>query len=200
MSEPVYFDGAEPWLRWLEAHHDRADGLVLGFYKAGSGKAGITYREALEVALAYGWIDAVRRTVDGERWSIRFTPRKKGSIWSRINLAHVDRLEREGRMRAPGLAVHAARDRRKEKSYSFEQENWQLSPDYEERLKAEPDAWTFFERQPVSYRRPASWWVMSARQEPTRERRLAKLIADSAAGRRLAHLTSPGRAKDGKAR
>jgi uncharacterized protein YdeI (YjbR/CyaY-like superfamily) len=197
-DEPVHFASAEAWWDWLEENHATAEPLSLCFFRTDSGRGGISYREALEGALAYGWIDGVRRGLDAERWTIRFSRRKPGSGWSKINRAHVERLKAEGRMRPPGLAAYEGRDRARDSRYSFEQASWQLAPDYEAALRAEPEAFAFFSAAPISYRRPASWWVMSAKREETRQRRLSELIAASKAGRRIALLRRAGPAEGAK--
>lgn len=174
---------------WLEAHHDTAPELWVGFFKKGAGEAGITYQEALDQALCYGWIDGVRRTIDGSRYTIRFTRRKPKSPWSVVNIERVGKLSKLGLMRPPGLAAFQGRDEEKSKQYSYERGATKLDDVYEERLRANPRAWEFFGAQPPSYRRVATWWVMSAKREETRLRRLATLIADSERGRRLRQVT-----------
>lgn len=191
MAEPRFFRTQAEWRRWLEKNHAAAAEQWVGFHKVGAEKTGITYQQALDEALCFGWIDAVRRGGD-LTWSIRFTPRRKGSIWSAVNIARIEQLKSEGRVAPPGLAVYEARDPERQKKYSFENRDLVLAPDYETRLRADKRAWAWFEAMPRSYRHPAVWWVMSAKQEATRERRLAALIADSAAGRKIKHLRRPG--------
>ena len=163
----------------------------VGFHKVGTGKTGITYSQALDEALCFGWIDGVRRGGHAT-WSIRFTPRQKGSIWSAVNSKRIEELIAEGRVAPPGLAAYEGRDREKQKLYSFENREKGLAPDYEARFRADTKAWAWFESMPRSYRHPAIWWVMSAKREETRARRLATLIADSAAGRKIKPLRRPG--------
>lgn len=167
--------------------------LLLGFHKKGSGQGGITYAEALDEALAFGWIDGVRKSLGAESYTIRFTPRRAGSIWSDVNTRRVGELAAMERMAPPGLAAFAARDEAKSRQYSHEQRSHGLDPAYEAQLQANPTAWAFWQAQPPGYRRNASWWVMSAKREETRQKRLATLIEDSAAGRRIAAVLSPGR-------
>jgi uncharacterized protein YdeI (YjbR/CyaY-like superfamily) len=162
--------------------------LVVGFYKTGSGKGGLTYREALDEALCAGWIDGVRRSVDAASYSIRFTPRKSRSTWSAVNIRRAEELSRLGLMQAPGQAAFAERDVQRAKLYSYERETGSLEPAQEKRFQANARAWKFFSAQPPYYRRTATWWVISAKREETRERRLATLIADSAQGRKIAPL------------
>jgi uncharacterized protein YdeI (YjbR/CyaY-like superfamily) len=180
-----YFKSAAAFRDWLEKNHDSARELVVGFYKTGSGRGGLTYPQALDEALCHGWIDGVRHRVDEERYSIRFTPRKKDSIWSAVNLRHVERLSKEGRMAAPGLAVFRARNPKRVGIYSFENRPKELTPAYLRELQASKQARAFFEAQPPWYRRTAAFWVLSAKKEETRRARLRKLIEASAAGLRL---------------
>jgi uncharacterized protein YdeI (YjbR/CyaY-like superfamily) len=191
MTEPRFFKSPKEWRAWLEKNHAKAAELLLGFHKATSDETGITYMEALDEALAFGWIDA-RRFGGDKTWSIRFTPRKPRSIWSAVNLKRVEELKAAGRMHAAGLAAHGGRDLKQQKKYSFENRDAKLSPADAKRFQAEKKAWANFEKMPPSYRHPAIWWIVSARQDATRERRLAALIADSAAGRKVKHLRRPG--------
>jgi uncharacterized protein YdeI (YjbR/CyaY-like superfamily) len=191
MTEPRFFKSPKEWRAWLEKNHAKAAELLLGFHKATSDETGITYMEALDEALAFGWIDA-RRFGGDKTWSIRFTPRKPRSIWSAVNLKRVEELKAAGRMHAAGLAAHEGRDPKQQKKYSFENRDAKLSPDDARRFRADKQAWANFEKMPQSYRHPAVWWIVSAKQEVTRERRLAALIADSAAGRKVKHLRRPG--------
>jgi uncharacterized protein YdeI (YjbR/CyaY-like superfamily) len=192
MTEPVFFESASAWRAWLEKNHATANAIMLGLVKVGSGLRGLDYRQALDEALCYGWIDGVRKTVDDRRWTIRFSPRKRRSVWSAVNLKRAEELKREGRMTAAGLKVLQDRDRSKERSYSFENRNAALAGDEEQRFRANDAAWQYFAAMPKSYRHPAIWWVVSAKREETRARRLATLIDDSAAGRKIKPLRHPG--------
>lgn len=191
--EPIFFASGDEWRAWLATNHAAATALLLGFHKKASGKGGITYAEALDEALAYGWIDGVRKSLGAESYTIRFSPRRAGSIWSDVNITRVGELTQVGRMAPPGLAAFAVRNEAKSRQYSYEQRSQGLAPAYEAQVQANPGAWAFWQAQPVGYRRTASWWVMSARREETRQRRLATLIDDAAAGRRVAAVLSPGR-------
>lgn len=183
--DPHFFASPAEFRDWLEAHHDMAQELVLGFHKKGSGKPGITYAEALDEALCYGWIDGVRKSIDATRYMIRFTPRKRGSIWSNVNIAHVERLMAGGRMRPSGLRAYQERDPGKSGIYTYENETRELTDNFEERFRADPKAWDFFQSQAPWYQRKAKGWVMNAKKEETRSTRLAKLIEESAQGRRI---------------
>ena len=150
-------------------------------YKVHAANRGITYAQALDEALCYGWIDGVRRSVDANSFSIRFTPRKPKSNWSRVNVAHVARLTKAGRMAQPGLDAFARRTNARTGVYSFERQD-ELAPTYVETIRASPAAWEFYERQAPWYRRTTAYWVMSAKLEGTRTTRLAQLIDCSARG------------------
>jgi uncharacterized protein YdeI (YjbR/CyaY-like superfamily) len=154
----------------------------------------MTWTESVREALCFGWIDGVRRSLGEESYTIRFTPRKPGSNWSSRNVRHVEELIREGRMTPAGLAAYDARKPRRTGIYAFEQRHSaRLDREQERHFRADSEAWAFFQAQPPSYRQTAIYWVVSAKRPETRERRLATLIGDSAAGRRLARLTLPGR-------
>ncbi len=178
---------------WFEAHHETEKELLFGFYKTGSGKKSITWPESVDEALCFGWIDGIRRRVDDEAYTIRFTPRKRTSIWSAVNVARVARLTTLGKMRPAGVAAFAARTPERTGIYSFERnEAAQLTPAQEKKLRANKKASAFFDAQAPWYRRTVTHWVISAKREETRERRLAELIADSAARRTVKQLTRPG--------
>lgn len=178
---------------WLEKNHGKAHELWVGFYKKSSGKPSITWPEAVDQLLCFGWIDGVRKSVDDESYTIRVTPRKPRSVWSAINLKRVEELTKMGLMHPAGLAVFQARDPKKSGLYSFENRPQKLAPKYEKKLRANKKAWEFFQAQPPWYRRTASWWVSNAKKEETRLKRLATLIADSAQGKTIAPLKRPAR-------
>jgi uncharacterized protein YdeI (YjbR/CyaY-like superfamily) len=181
-----HFKSQTDFRQWLEANHTSLSELWVGFYKKDSGKGGLTYPEAVDEALCFGWIDGVKKRVDDFSYTHRFTPRKPNSNWSLINIRHVERLKKAGLMRPAGLKAFAARQPAKSGVYSFENGPRQLSPALERRFKAEKAAWDFFQQQPRGYRRVASFWVMSAKQDQTRDRRLTRLMQDSKQARRLA--------------
>ena len=189
MSEPHFFLSAAEWRQWLEDNHATASEQKVGFHKAASGRKGITRVEALDEALCFGWIDGVAASLGDHAWHIRFSPRQKRSVWSDVNIRRVEELKAEGRMAPPGLAAYERRDPKLQKRYSGENRHVVLDPAYEARFRANPAAWAWFEAKPKSYRHPAVWWVMSAVKAETREKRLATLIADSAAGRTIKMLT-----------
>jgi uncharacterized protein YdeI (YjbR/CyaY-like superfamily) len=188
MPAPVFFETPAAFRRWLMKHHATAPELLVGFHKVGTGRKSITWSEAVDEALCVGWIDGIRRSVDTESYSIRFTPRQPGSTWSPINLTKVKQLTREGRMRPEGFAVF--RKRKPTRGvYSYERKPVRLSGPFLARLKSHPEAWAGFSARPLSYKRTAIFWVMSAVQPATRERRLEHLIASSATGRPIAPLS-----------
>lgn len=196
---PVTFASSASFRRWLARHHASAGEIVLALAKKDSGLASLTYRQALDEALCYGWIDGIARRIDAATFAVRFTPRRERSYWSAVNLKRYAELDALGRVAPPGRARHAARDAKAQARYSFENRPTRLSPVLERRFEASADAWAFFAAQPPGYRRTAIFWVMSAVREETRERRLAALVADSAACRRLGML-APGRTSAGKKR
>jgi uncharacterized protein YdeI (YjbR/CyaY-like superfamily) len=190
VSDPIYFASPEEFRAWLEQHHESDTEVWLGMWKRATGKPSCSWAEAVDEALCFGWIDGLVRRVDDERHMQRFTPRKPTSNWSAINVANVERLRAEGRMRPAGEAAFARRRDDRTAVYSHEQrKSPQLAPDEQVQLEADADAWAFFSARPPSYRRPAIWWVISAKRPETRARRLATLIADSAAGRPIKPLT-----------
>jgi uncharacterized protein YdeI (YjbR/CyaY-like superfamily) len=184
--QPRFFATPEQFRAWLEAHHAHETELLVGFYKKGSGRPSITWAESVDEALCFGWIDGVRRGIDDESYSIRFTPRQKRSTWSAVNIKRVAELVEEGRMTPAGLAAFERRTGDRSGIYSHERRHGaKLEPEQERRFRANEAAWSWFERQAPSYRRQALHWVVSAKRAETRERRLATLIEDSAAGSRI---------------
>jgi uncharacterized protein YdeI (YjbR/CyaY-like superfamily) len=184
-ASPRFFPDAGALRKWFAANHAAAAELWIGFYRKGSGQPSITYPEALDEALCVGWIDGVRKRIDDRSYVQRFTPRRKRSIWSAVNIRKVAVLQKAGRMKAAGLAAFRSRDERRSNLYSYEQSAAAFTPAQQRRFKSDPDAWAFFERQPPGYRRLMTWWVTSARQDDTRDRRLARLIESSHQGKRL---------------
>jgi uncharacterized protein YdeI (YjbR/CyaY-like superfamily) len=196
--QALYFESPAAWRRWLTAHHADTDELWVGFHKRATGKPSLTWPESVDEALCFGWIDGLRKRVDADRYQIRFTPRRPGSIWSAVNVRRVAELTKRKRMRAAGVRAFKARTAAKTAVYSFEQRKAAaLPPAYAKTFKADADAWRFFTTQAPSYQRVATWWVISAKQEATQLRRLNILIADSARGRRLDPM-KPGQPSDAK--
>jgi uncharacterized protein YdeI (YjbR/CyaY-like superfamily) len=208
--EPTFFATPLELRKWLKAHHATAQELLVGFYKRDSGKPSITWPESVDEALCVGWIDGIRKRVDessftirftprkpGSIWkrvdessfTIRFTPRKPGSIWSAVNIKRVEKLSEAGLMQPAGLAAFAKRKEARSAVYAYEQRGKGLSAEYEQKLKANRKAWAFYQAQPPWYQRTSAWWVISAKREETRLKRLEQLIDDSARGRTIRSLT-----------
>ncbi len=194
-SKPTFFATPEELRAWFAKHHEQRADLVIGFRKIGSGKTSITWPQAIVEAVAFGWIDSVRRSLDPESYTVRFTPRKPSSAWSKVNIATAKSLIAKGRMAPAGLKAFAARKVKKSGIYSYEQtKNPKLSQEEERKLKADEIAWAYFSSTPASYRKAAVWWIVSAKKPETRVRRLAQLVADSHAGRPVKPLTPrPGK-------
>jgi uncharacterized protein YdeI (YjbR/CyaY-like superfamily) len=185
-----FFPTPADFRKWLSKNHAAATELWVAFYKKDSGRPSITWPEAVDEALCYGWIDGVRKSIDDVSYTIRFTPRKPGSIWSLINIRRVKELTNLERMMPAGLAAFETRDEERAKRYSYENRPRELADEYEQKFRANKKAWEFYQAQPPGYRRITSFWVSSAKQEETRLRRLEQLIACSASGERLPQLIS----------
>jgi uncharacterized protein YdeI (YjbR/CyaY-like superfamily) len=188
MSEPIFFESPEEFYAWLEEHHETETEVYVGFYKTHTGRRAMTWSESVDQALCFGWIDGRANSIDEDRYMQRFTPRRPGSNWSKINVEKVVKLKDAGLMRPAGLAAFEHRMEDKTGVYSFERENSELAPEYEARLRANKPASEYFDSRPPWYRRTAIHLVMSAKREETRERRLRRLIEDSAAGRDIKEL------------
>jgi len=184
-GEPTFFKSAAHFRRWLERNHAKVEELWIGFWKLSSGRVGLTYLEAVDESLCYGWIDGLKKKHDEHAFKQRFTPRRPRSIWSAINIRKVEALNKAGRMAEPGLRAYALRDPARSSVYSFENRGRVLDPEHEKQFRQDKKAWAFFEAQPPGYRRLCVHYVMSAKKDETRARRLERLIADSAARRRL---------------
>jgi uncharacterized protein YdeI (YjbR/CyaY-like superfamily) len=184
--EVHFFETPAEWRAWLEAHHGSETEVFVGFRRKASGLPTMTWSEAVDEALCFGWIDGVRRGVDGTSYCNRFTPRRRGSTWSRVNVGKVEALTAQGKMRPPGIAAFEARERVGVYSHEAPQA---LSPVYEARLRADAAAWEDWSSRAPSYRRQAAHWVASAKREATRERRLAQLIEASGEGRKVGPLS-----------
>jgi uncharacterized protein YdeI (YjbR/CyaY-like superfamily) len=180
--KPIYFSSPEDFYEWLEENHETADEVYVGFHKQHTGKRAMTWSEAVDQALCFGWIDSRANSIDDDRYMQRFTPRKPGSNWSKINVEKVAKLTEAGLMRPAGFAAFEKRSDVRTGVYSFEREDAALPAEYEAQLRANPAAADYFDARPPWYRRTAAHWVTSAKREETRLRRLAQLIEDSAAG------------------
>jgi uncharacterized protein YdeI (YjbR/CyaY-like superfamily) len=184
-----YFKSSSEFRKWLDKNHAVATELLVGFYKISSNIKGITYKEAVDQALCFGWIDGIKKKVDEFSYTHRFSPRKSKSNWSSTNIKRVGELSKLGLMHPFGTAVFNQRDKEKIKQYSYERKNATLDQSYKQIFKAHKKALNFFISQTPSYQKVASLWVMSAKKEETRLRRLNTLIEDSANSRRLAVVT-----------
>ena len=178
-----FFPTQHHFRAWLEEHHLTETELHVGFYKVGSGKASMTWPESVDQALCFGWIDGIRRSIDDESYQIRFTPRRKTSIWSAVNIQKVEDLTREGLMRPAGLAIYAHRSDSRSKVYSFEKDVVLFSAELEEVFKEHPRAWEFYQTWAPSTRKTAQNWVMAGKKEATRRKRIMELIVECDAGK-----------------
>jgi uncharacterized protein YdeI (YjbR/CyaY-like superfamily) len=185
-QEPIFFDGPRAFYEWLEEHHDSETEVWVGLYKKATGRQTMSWSQAVDQALCFGWIDGVMNRIDDERHQQRFTPRRPGSNWSRVNVEKMARLEAEGLVRPAGRKAFAARTEDRTGVYSFEsRQAAELPPEYERQLRGDGAASAFFDAQAPWYRRNVTHWVVSAKKEETRLRRLAQLIDASSRGSRL---------------
>lgn len=179
---PLFFTTQDEFRKWLEENYDKKTEVFVGFYKVNSGKPSMTWSESVDQALCFGWIDGVKHSIDKESYQIRFTPRKKTSIWSAVNIKKVETLIEQGLMQEAGLISFNHRMESKSKIYAFEKEEMKFSSEFEEIFKANKIAWDYYQSLAPTYRKPSSNWVMTAKQEVTRRKRLDELIADCEAG------------------
>lgn len=187
-AEPVFFEKEEEFGQWLNEHHSDTDELWVGYYKTKTGIPSITWPESVDRALCYGWIDGIRKSLDDQRYMIRFTPRRPSSIWSAVNLKRIKELIAEGRIQPSGLEVYQNRSKERSERYSYEQKKARLDEAFAAKFKENVQAWSFFQTLPPSTRKPSVWWVMSAKRQSTRERRLQTLIDCSAKGEKIPPL------------
>ncbi len=190
-NEIIFFASPLELRNWLDQNHDTLQELWVGYYKKGAGKPSLTWPESVDQALCFGWIDGIRKSIDADRYTIRFTPRNPKSVWSAINVKRVEELTKLGLMLPAGMKVFEGRDKKKSELYSFEQVSIELNDHYERHFRENEQAWRFFETQAPSYRKTAIWWVISAKQEETRLKRLEILIDDSFHGRKIGPLRRP---------
>ena len=182
---PKFFKTPKEFRVWLQKHHATERELWVGYWKKQTGKPTMTWQESVDEALCFGWIDGIRKSVDAESYMNRFTPRRSGSTWSAINARRAAELIDEGRMQPAGAKAFEARDRTKTEHQSSDRANPRLDAARQRAFKANRDAWEFFQAQPPGYRRLALWWIVSAKRETTRTQRFDRLLAESAAGRRI---------------
>jgi len=184
-QDPTFFPTAADFRRWLKAHHETAPELLVGFWKKGTGRPSIDWPEARDEALCVGWIDGIRKSLGPESYTIRFTPRRKGSIWSKVNVARYEALTAEGRMTPAGVRAYEE-NKGRQAVYSYENALAELTRAETAAFRRNKAAWADWEKRPPSYRKAVLHWIGSAKKPETRERRLATLIEDSAAGRMIA--------------
>lgn len=187
---PIFFATPDEFVSWLEEHHERERELWVGYYKKGTGRPTMVWPEAVDAALCFGWIDGIRKSIDGESYKNRFTPRRKGSNWSAVNIRRIQELTEQGLVRPAGKAAFDAAVEAKKAVYSYEQaQDPELPEEFEATFREQPTAWKYFQASAPWYQKSAIWWVMSAKKDETRRKRLESLIADSAAERRIGPLT-----------
>jgi uncharacterized protein YdeI (YjbR/CyaY-like superfamily) len=192
--KPEFFSTPSKLRAWLERHHGKTKQLWVGFYKRNSGKPSITWPQVVDAALCFGWIDGIRKSIDEISYTIRLTPRKPRSTWSEINVRKVQELAKLGLMHPAGLKAFQARTKERSGIYSYEQRrNVKLGSLYEKKLRANKKAYEFFRAQAPWYQRTSVFWLMSAKKEETRLKRLATLIAHSQNGQSIKPLTRPQR-------
>ena len=179
---PTFFAKQSDFRKWLQKNHKKETELLVGFYKVGSGKPSMTWAQSVNEALCFGWIDGVRKSIDKDSYQIRFTQRKPTSVWSAININKIEELTKQGLMQPPGLASFEKGIESKSKMYSYEKDEVELTQDFKNKFKANKKAWEYFQSLAPSYIKVSTHWVMSAKQESTRTKRLSQLISDSAAG------------------
>ena len=189
--EPTFFQTQADLRKWFLKNHDKADELIIGFYKVNSGIPSVTYKQAVDEALCFGWIDGIVRRIDDKSHMQRYTPRRKKSIWSKVNQKRVGELTKLGLMHESGLQTFNNRDKAMQEKYSFEQVVVSLTPAQQKVFKTNKKAWDNFQAMPPSYKKPAVWWVISAKQEVTKEKRLGELIRCSEKGLKVKHLRRP---------
>lgn len=189
--KPRFFKSAAAFRAWLVKNHDKETELWVGYYKKSSGKGGLGYKEALDEALCLGWIDGIVKSIDAETYMQRWTPRKKSSHWSLVNVRRFGELDAEGRVEAPGRAAFLRKTADRTGKASYEAPVAALTVAQERKLKANKKAWSFFKTTPNGYQRGVRYWITSAKQEETRERRLDELIECSARGERVPRFISP---------
>lgn len=185
MVDEIFFNNHEEFSDWLE-EHPKASEIWVGYFRKSTGRASLTWSTSVDAALCFGWIDGIRKTIDKQSYKIRFTPRKVTSVWSAVNVKKVKALIQLGKMKPAGM--HVFNNRSDAQGYSSEQRSVQLAREYEKQIKANQPAWQFFTNLAPSYKRDSIWWVMSAKKEETRSRRLGILIASSEAGLKIPTL------------
>ena len=184
----IFFPTQSDLRKWFEKNHNKADELWVGYYKKSTGKPSITWQESVDKALCFGWIDGIRKSIDAESYKIRFTPRRKGSIWSAVNIKRIKELIKLGLVKPAGFEAFKKRDEKRAKLYSFEQVKVKLPKELEGKIKANKKAWEYFQQLPPSAKKLSTWWIISAKKEETKLSRLNTLINCSEEGRKIPPL------------
>ena len=183
--EPLYFKNQEEFRAWLEKNHKKEAECIVGYYKVSTGKPSLTWSESVDQAICYGWIDGIRRSIDEESYCIRFTPRRPDSNWSKVNIKKVKELTSKGLMKPAGIEVFKNRKKEKSGVYSYENDLLRFTDQFDKQFRQNKQAWDFYQNQPPSYRKTIIQWVMSAKQEKTRQSRFDKLVAASMDNKRI---------------
>ena len=186
--KPIFFANTSELRKWFEKNHDKEKELFVGYYKTNTGKPSVTWSESVDQALCFGWIDGIRKSLDETSYTNRFTPRRPGSVWSDINIKKVEELTKKGMMHAAGIEAFNKRDEKKSRTYSYERKIVQLDKNSEKQFKQNKKAWKFFQSQPPSYQKPVISWVISAKHDETKQKRLSTLIKDSEEDQRIKQL------------
>lgn len=192
---PKFFSDSSKLRKWFETNHSKKDEQWIGYYKVNSGRKSITWPESVDQALCFGWIDGIRRSIDDEAYMIRFTPRRPKSNWSEVNLKRMPELIKLGLVHSAGMAAYERRDAEKIKQYAYERKSFQLTREQTAQIRRNKKAWAFFENLPPSVKKPTIAWVVTAKREETRKRRLAMLIECCQQEERLPHFQQPSQKK-----
>ncbi len=188
MTSPLFFPAAADFRTWLEENHEGESELWVGYYKVATGKPSLTWPESVDQALCFGWIDGIRKRIDDESYKIRFTPRKPGSIWSAVNIEKMEALKKDGLVSPAGLAAYDKRTVERSKIYAYERKTVEMSAEFEDRIRGNAKAWQYWEQLAPYAKKASTHWVMSAKREETRQRRLKILIASSEQGLKIPGL------------
>lgn len=188
--ELIYFSSADDLRGWLEHNHEEAREVWIGIYKSSSRRKGITYQEVVEETACFGWVEGIRKGIDLESYKMRFTPRRKGSIWSLKNIERAERLIREGKMHISGKRAYEDRIEENTERYSYEREDPHLASEFQERFEGDAEAWEFFQTLSPSIQKVSRWWVVKAKRQETRERRFRILLESSRQQRKIPPLQS----------
>ncbi len=186
MGDVIFFSDHDAFSNWLDAHHTDAREVWVGYFRKSTGRANLTWSASVDAALCFGWIDGIRKSIDGDSYKIRFTPRKPNSAWSAVNVKKVEMLSQQGKMHSVGLGLFNSRS--DEHGYTSDDRNIPLAREYEEQIRGNQPAWTFFSSLAPFYKRESIWWVMSAKKEETRSKRLGVLISSSEEGLKIPTL------------